>query len=106
MSPGRKADADLDRLIGEITADCYDEDEQLMGFQNAFEEDANFPCPGTVVGAEVEVLSVSVGDHRRELIATCERGSHQYDIALLDIELRPDPETSRLISAYRRWLSF
>ncbi len=41
MSPARKADADPDSLVEEVTADCYDEDEQLMGFQNALEEDAN-----------------------------------------------------------------
>lgn len=104
LSRARKAD--LDSLIDEITVDAYDEDEQLMGFQNAFDEDANFPCPGTVVGEEVEVLSVSVGDHRRELVATCKRGNRNYDVALLDIALHADPATSRLLAAYRRWLGY
>src|ERR1039458_7646023 len=72
----------------------------------AFDEDANFPCPGTVVGEEVEVLSVAIKDNRRELIATCKRNGHRYDIALLDVDLRPDPATSRLIAAYRRWLGY
>ena len=103
MSP-RKADRDLDALIEEITVDAYDDDdEQLQGFANAFDEDADFPCPGNVVGEEVEVLSVSVENHRRELVATCERGG-RYDIALLDGDLRADPTTSQLIAAYRRWL--
>jgi calcium binding protein len=74
MGSARKADSDLDRLIEEITVDAYDEDEQLMGFENAFDEGADFPCSGTVVGEKVEVLSVSVKNHRRELIATCKRG--------------------------------
>ena len=65
MCSARKADSDLDRLIDEITVDAYDQDEQLMGFENAFDEGADFPCPGTVVGEEVEVLSVSVKNHRR-----------------------------------------
>jgi len=60
LSPARKADPDLDALIEEITVDAYDDDEQLQGFANAFDEDANFPYPGNVVGEEVEVLSVSV----------------------------------------------
>jgi Calcium binding len=106
MSAPRKGKADLDALIEEITVDAYDDDEQLMGFQNAFEEDANLPCRGQVVGEDVEVLSVSVGDHRRELIATCERAGRQYDIALLDIDLRADAATSRLIAAYKRWLGY
>ena len=44
MSPARKADSDLDRLIDEIIVDAYDEDEQLMGFEVAFDEGADFPC--------------------------------------------------------------
>ncbi len=50
LSPARKADPDLDSLIDEITVDAYGEDEQLQGFVNAFDEDANFPCPGAVIG--------------------------------------------------------
>jgi hypothetical protein len=106
MSPARKADSDLDRLIDEIVVDANGEDEQLMGFENAFDEEADFPCPGTVVGEEVEVLSVSVKNHRRELIATCKRGGRQYDVALLDTEVRGNSATSRLIAAYRRWLGY
>jgi hypothetical protein len=52
------------------------------------------------------VLSVSVENHRRELIATCKRGGRRYDVALLDVDLRADPTTSRLIAAYRRWLGY
>jgi hypothetical protein len=75
-----------------------------MGFANAFDEDASFPCSGTVVGEEVQVLSVSQGDNHHELIATCQRHSRRYEIALLDIDLNADPHTSRLIAAYRRWI--
>ena len=106
MGSARKADSALDRLIEEITVDAYDEDEQLMGFENAFDEGADFPCPGTVMGEEVEVLSVSVKNHRRELIATCKRGGRQYDVALLDIDVHGDSATYRLIAAYRRWLGY
>lgn len=104
MSPARQADPDLDTLIDEITVDAHDEDEQLMGFEAAFEEDANLPCPGTIVGQEVEVLSVSRADNHHELIATCERDGRSYEVALLDVDLQADPATSRLIAAYRRWL--
>jgi hypothetical protein len=93
----------LDQLIDEITVDCHDEDEQLMGFENAFDEDANFPCPGTVVGEHVEVLHVGRGDGRRELIATSQRAGTRYEIALLDVDIDADPDTSRLVAAYRRW---
>ncbi|MCA1699970.1 MAG: hypothetical protein LC790_14140 [Actinobacteria bacterium] len=103
MSPVPPADPDLDDLIDEITIDCHDQDEQLQGFENAFDEDATFPCSGTLIGETVEVLHVGQANGRHELIATCQRHKHRYDIALLDIELDADPTTSRLIAAYRRW---
>jgi hypothetical protein len=59
MSPARPGDPELDSLIEEITVDCYNEDEQLTAFENAFYE-AIFPCPGTVIGEHVDVLSVSL----------------------------------------------
>ncbi|HMC94789.1 MAG TPA: calcium-binding protein [Polyangia bacterium] len=104
MSPARQADHELDSLIAEITIDCHDEDEQLMGFEAALDEDASFPCSGTVVGEEVKVLSINRADGRHELIATCQRGERCHEIALLDIDLNADPHTSRLIAAYRRWI--
>jgi hypothetical protein len=102
MSP-TQADPELDSLIWEITVDCHDQDEQLVGFENAFDE-ANLPCSGTVVGEDVEVLSVRTANNRRELTASCQRNGRRYEIALLDIDLNTDPDTSRLIAAYRRWL--
>ena len=105
MSPASQADPDLDTLIWEITADCNDEEEVLMGFEGAVDEDGNFPCPGKVVGEPVEVLSISAGDDRRGLTATCTRTGHRYEIALLDIEIDADPATSRLLAACRRWAS-
>lgn len=36
---GSVGDRELDKLIAEITVDAYDEDEQLMGFENAFDEE-------------------------------------------------------------------
>jgi hypothetical protein len=103
MSSTRRAGPDLDELITEITIDCHDEDEQLQAFENAFDEDAHFPCPGTVVGQDVEVQSAATNAGRRELIATCRRHGRTYQIALLDIDLNADPTTSRLLAAYRRW---
>ena len=103
MSRARQADPELDSLIAEITVDCHDEDEQLMGFAAAFEE-AGLPCRGTVIGEEVEVLSVGESGGRHELVATCERAGRRHELALLDVHLDADPETARLLAAYRRWL--
>jgi hypothetical protein len=105
MSRATNADPELDTLIDEITVDAYNEDEQLTAFETAFEEDASFPCPGTVIGEDVEVLSVSTSTNRRELIAACQRGGRRHEVALLDINLQADPTTSRLLAAYRRWIN-
>ena len=102
MTP-RRREPGLDELIAEITVDCYDVDEELTGFECAFDEQAALPCPGTVIGEDVQVLSVATQHGRRELIATCERGGRKYQIALLDVELKSDPATKRLLAAYRWW---
>jgi hypothetical protein len=104
MSPTRHADPELDSLIDEITIDCHDEDEQLTAFETAFDQEASFPCPATVIGENVEVLSVSTTNNRRELIAVCQRGGHRYQIALLDIDIQADATTTSLLAAYRRWI--
>lgn len=54
MGRTTKADPELDGLIAEITIDCRDEDEALQAFQDAFDEDANLPLPGSVIGERVE----------------------------------------------------
>lgn len=105
MSPARQADPELDSLIAEITIDCYDEDEALQGFENAFDEDVRFPLKGTVIGETVEVLSIGQSNGRRELIATCTRHERRYEIALTDLTIDADPSVSRLLAAYRRWLT-
>ena len=89
MSPARRVDPELDSLIEEITVDCDNEDEQLTAFENGFYE-ANFPCPGTVIGEDVEVISVSLSNRRQELIATCQRGGRSHELALLDITIQAD----------------
>ncbi len=102
MTP-RRRDPGLDELIADITIDCNEEDEELMGFENFFDEWAALPCPGTVVGEDVQVLSVATQHGRRELVAHCERKGRKYRIALLDVELKADPATKRLVAGYRWW---
>jgi len=98
------ANPDLDNLISEITVHCHDEDEQLTAFETAFDEDANFPCPGTVIGEDVEVLDVGQSGNRRELTATCQRSGRRHEVALLDVDIHADPATTQLLAAYRRWI--
>jgi hypothetical protein len=105
MSPHAKTNPGLDELIDEITVDCHDEDEQLMAFHAAFDDEARPPAKGTVIGEDIEVLSIGPSDRRRELTATCRHANRNYEIALLDIDIQADPATQRLIAAYHRWNS-
>lgn len=99
-----RASQELDTLIAEITTDCHDEDDELTAFDNTFDEEAHLPCSATVIGEQVEVLSIGLTNGRRELIATCRRGARRHQIALLGVDIRADPTFSRLLAAYRRWL--
>lgn len=104
MRPASHADHQLDELIAEITIDCHDDDEALTAFENTFDEDARLPCPATVIGEPVDLISIGQRNGRRELIATCQHGTQHHDIALLDIDIHADPALSRTLAAYRRWL--
>lgn len=104
MSPTSQTDPKLDSLISEITVDCYDEDEALSAFENAFDEETSFPIPARVVGQNIQILSISTTNGRRELIATCQHAGQPHQIALLDINIPPDQPASRLVAAYRHWL--
>jgi len=104
MPSTNRTDEDLDNLLWEITVDCKDEDEVMMGFEGFFESEASFPWHGSVIGEEIEVMSLGTAENRPELMATCKHGERTYEVALLDIDkIDADPTTSRLIAAYRRW---
>lgn len=98
MTTTRPDNHELDSLIDEITSDCHDEDEALAGFEAAIDEDAHLPCPGTVIGKPVEVISIGLRNGRRELIATCPHAAQPHNIALLDVNINADPSLSRLTS--------
>jgi hypothetical protein len=52
-----------------------------------------------------EVISLGLRNARRELIATSQHAAQPHDIALLVVNINAHPSLSRLIAAYRRWLT-
>jgi hypothetical protein len=58
--------------------------------------------PRHVIGEEVQVLRAGQANNRHELVATCQHNGRRCQIALLDIELDADPDTSRLIAEHSR----
>ena len=105
MSLARPTNKALAALIEEVTVDAYNDSEQLTAFETAFDEVVKFPCQGTVIGEDVEVLSLAADDDRGELVASCRRAGRRYQVALQEVDLRCDPDTLRLVAAYKRWLS-
>ncbi|MCA1679279.1 MAG: hypothetical protein LC777_10210 [Actinobacteria bacterium] len=57
----------------------------------------------TVIGQDIEILSVAATNGRQELIATCHHAGRRHQIALLDIHITADRPASRLLAAYRHW---
>ena len=91
MSSARPSTNELDALIEEVTVDTYNDSEQLTAFETAFDEVARFPCHGTVIGEDVEVLSLTVDDDRGELVATCRRAGCPYKVHCKRSTCAPTP---------------
>lgn len=93
----------LDKLIGEATVDCYNEEEQATGFLTMIEENLALPFATRVLGVEASVVAVEMDDDGG-LEAVCERGGERQRIGLTNLPLpSPPPSGAEWIAAYRRW---
>jgi hypothetical protein len=101
MNPRQQTDPELNSLIAEITVDCYDEDEALTGFENAFDEEPTFPIPATPIGQPIKILAIGTRNGRREPIATRQHAGQNHDVALLDTSIQPTHPANRPLNAYR-----
>lgn len=98
--------AELDRLIEDITVDCYDDDEAFAGFGAALEDVFELPVTGYVLGESVVVERfVSQGDARRGIAVSVRRkGGNAHVLSLVDIAFASGTQVSRYHAAYRHWL--
>ena len=96
---------DIDAVVEEVIVDAYGDDEQLSAFRQSFEDEATFPFPGRVVGAEVDVVDIDYdGDERRGLVAVCRRDGTTHRVSLHDVVVGAvSPRTADLLAAYGRW---
>jgi hypothetical protein len=96
--------AQLDAMVAEATVDCYDEDEQVMGFLTMVSDNLATPFTTVVLGVEVTVEDIDLTG-RGEIVAICRRGRFEQAIGILDLPLpEPAPEGAVWIEAYRRWV--
>jgi hypothetical protein len=94
----------LDALIEEATADCYDDDEQLMGFSTMLDEAVEVPFDAQVIGEPVIVTGFTEVDQGRGIKAVCHRGRKKYLIDVSSIEwVSPLPEGFEWVEAYLEW---
>lgn len=89
-------------MVEDATIDCHDEEEQLTGFANMFEEYLDVPFKTELLAITVTVIGVTHTSHG--LVADCIRGRHTQAVHLLDLPVpEPPPKGAEWIAAYRYW---
>ena len=96
----------LDELVEEITVDANGNDEQLWAFRQAFDDNIDVPCDGTVVGEPVKVMKFDYdGNDRRGLTAICRRADGaKHAVAACDVVIPLSTPSGRYLAAYRKWM--
>lgn len=96
--------AKLDALIEDLTVDAYDDEEQLPAFLVGAQEALVPGEPATILGVEVNVVTVDRGpDVRTGLTARVQRDGATYEVAPADLTLAPESARGLVVAAYRRW---
>jgi len=96
----------IDDMMREATVDCRDEEEQAMGLFAMIEENLQIPFETTVLGMQVEVVSIELKS-REQIVAICKRDRVKQPILLSDLPVpSPAPEGAEWIEVYRYWLSY
>jgi len=94
----------LDGLIDDLTLDAYGDDEQLSGLLVGADEALVRGERATIVGIDVEVVSVDAGpDARTGLLARVRRDGQSHEAALADLSFPTGSELGLIVAAYRRW---
>lgn len=95
--------AELDEMVGEAIADCYNESEQATGLYTMLDEYLALPFRSQVLGVEVTVDKLDITD-RDEVVVRCCRGSERQWLSILDVRLpNPSPQGWEWIEAFRHW---
>jgi hypothetical protein len=97
---------EIDRLIENVTVDCYNDDEERSAFVVAFRERlVGEPTPATIVGFATELTGIDDDGDRRALVAHLRHSGRAHTAALYDVALSADadPDLAFLLEAYRAW---
>lgn len=96
----------LDKLLDEILADAYGDDEQLWAFRQAFEDTVELPADAFLIGEPVSVTGIDYdGNERRGLTATCQReDGSEHVVAAAELAFAERSAGALHVTAYRKWL--
>jgi len=93
----------IQELIEEAIIDAYDEEEQFMGFFNMIEENVKTPFKAKVIGEEVEVVEITMGE-TNEFLAVCKRNGKKHTVNLTSLKFcDPLPAGYEWIEAFLEW---
>ena len=93
----------LEEMSEEVTVDCYNESEQMMGWFTMLDENPAVPFETTVLGVPVTVERVDL-NRSEKIVAVCARGRDRQALPILDLPLpTPPPDGAEWIEAYRHW---
>jgi hypothetical protein len=96
---------DLEAMVAAATLDCYHDSECVTGFYTRIDEDLEVPFRAEVLGVDVAVTGIDLGDDD-QIVAICARGRWRQRIPILDLPLpAPPPGGAEWIEAYRHWLT-
>lgn len=96
--------AEIEKLIEEITVDCYNEDEQLTAFEVTINDAIDGYAKAVHIGEPVYLVEVNFdkGLHAG-LRAKITRQRKEFEVSLLDLEIdeAEEEELYRLVEAYK-----
>lgn len=91
-------------MAWEATVDANGGDEQAMGFHAMFVDNLKIPFVTSVLGVEVTVEDIGIGEDN-SILAVCVRGGIRQAVRVVDLPLpEPPPAGAQWIDAYRHWL--
>ncbi len=91
-------------MAWEATVDANGVDEQAMGFHAMFVDELEIPFVTSVLGVDVTVEDIGIGEDN-SILAVCARGGIRQAIRIVDLPLpEPPPAGAQWIDAYRHWL--
>jgi len=89
-------------MVAEATVGAYGDHEQLGGFYTMIEDHLAVPFTTEVLGVQVTVRKVDLGES--DIVAICHRRRDRQAIGIRELPLPdPPPDGAEWIAAYRHW---